>query len=54
MKDQDDKLVYCSDMLLKHREMLEEQRRGLSSNGDHVNKISAKLDKTREGLMNEI
>ena len=34
--------------------MLEEQRRGLSANGDAINKVSAKLDKARDNLMNEI
>ena len=41
-------------MLTKHREMLEDQRRGLGSNGDQINKVAGKLDKARENLMNEI
>ena len=41
-------------MQVKHKELLDEHRRGLNSNGDQINKVQIKLEKSREALMHDI
>ena len=54
MRDHKMRLTSNAETIVKHREMLDENKHMLNANQDLINKIGSKLERAKDNLSNEI